>query len=47
MPSYPGPIIEELGVELANAPAGFFAVSKSVPQRRIRGKQPPAAVFGR
>ena len=46
MPSYPGPIIEEVGVELVNAPAGFFAVPKSGPLRRIRGKKSLAAVLG-
>ena len=46
MPSYPGPIIEEVGPELANAPASFFAVPKSGPLRRIRGKKSLAAVLG-
>ena len=45
--SYPGPIIEEVGSELADAPAIYFAVSKAVAKRRLRGKQPAAALYGR
>ena len=44
--SYPGPIIEEVGPELANAPASFFAVPKRGPLRRTRGKKSLAAVLG-